>query len=667
MAIITNANGRLSVKNLTGDQLPDLPASRPGRKYWDLTVKAVILADPDLGPFLSDVAWDAATGSVTFSKTGSDGTDILAASTPWNGEDAAWRGELKKLQIALDKFLNRCKASSEWSDIVPDTTGFCLPDIGERDFYRRCALPDGSNRLVVIWGLRVGKGRKDVKFIVDNPPPVVTVPSPAPAPQPPQATQPKPVQPLAQDLTLTALKITRPSLDTSHFEAVPDVNGAVYSFVVADKTTGASMPQKVSIKGCAADVQLPPGAYSIQVRAFRGAQSSNILRQDFVIAAPKARGKFCFVPWLILLFLLVAVGAFFAIGYRFNVYKIPYVADYDTNKNGLLDKTEEPILVKEYDSNSDGKIDVGEGKQLEEDLKTGTVSSTPYSVKQDTNKDGKIDRTESQCVLADHDKDRNGMIDTQERKAIEDENKKLVAADKQHQDSPVPYLIIFDTDDNKALSDDERKEALKKYDEDNDGILNLHESKKAETDNKKTEEETTSAAQAQADTSNTNKMTSPAVNGSKTNSLPAKAKASSPSAKKTNGNPSDVPVLIVVMPDEKTAIDVTPTFDFVIDGNPKRVGESGEFNVTFKLMNPDLNAIYMLTNEGTELPFKEDRVTVPMKAGERQVTVLEKNGDRSCERSHLLEVSDKGFKTINIKEDKGGDVKLKELPPQLQR
>jgi Ca2+-binding EF-hand superfamily protein len=535
-------------------------------------------------------------------------------------------------------------------------------------------LPDGSSRLVVIWGLKVGKGRKDVKFIVDSTPPVVTVPPPAS--QPVKSQQETPLKNPAPTPTLTAVKITRPTPDTSHFEATPDVSGAVYSFVVT-KSTGASMPQKVSIKGCSADVQLPPGAYSLQVRAFVGVQSST-LRQDFVVEATKARGKFWFVPWLILLLLLIAVAAFFGQGYRIKVYKIPYVCEFDKDRNGELNPTETNELVKAYDANGNGRIDKGEGEKLEKDLNNGKVSSTPYSVKHDKNKDGIIDGLERQGVFLEYDKNKDGVIDAQERQAIEADNKKLVAADKLLQDNPVPVIIIFDTDGDKKLSDDERKEALKKYDDDKDGVLNPHEIKKAEMDSKKSKEDSNGGNTnnvSQADTSSTNKLPSAASNGgitnslsqadtSSTNKLPSAAsnggntnnvsKADTSSTNKTPSAASNGGITIIVPP---KIVDVTPKFDFAIYGKPERVGKSGEFNVTFKLKTFDRNATYTLKSDNTEMPFKEDRVTVPMKAGERKITVLEKKGDRSSEQSHSLEVSDKGFKEII--EDKGGDVKLK--------
>ena len=824
MAIITISNGRLSVKNLNGDQLPDLPSSRPGRKYWDLTVKSVILADPDLGPFLVDVTWDAATGSAMFTKSGPDGTDILAASTPWNGDEVAWRGELKKLKTALDKFLDRCKVSSEWRDIVPDTTGFCLPDISEREYYRRCVLPDGSRRLVVIWGLKVGEGRKDVKFIVDNPPQVVEETPPTPAPQPPPTTPPKSAQP---PLTLTDVKITRPSPDTSRFEAVPDIGGVVYSFVVTDKSKGAAVPQKVSIKGCIADVQLPAGAYSLQVRAFQGSLPSNTLQRDFVVATPKTRGKFWYVPWLILLLLLIAVGAFFALRNRPSDYTIPYVAEYDTNRNGQLEETEKARLIKDYDSNGDGKIDAVEGKRLDEDLKSGEVSSVPYSVKHDTNNDGKIDGIESPRVLAAYDRDENGVIDTEERKALEDENKKLVAADKQLKENSVPYLIIFDTDGDEKLSKAERDEALKQHDKDGDHVLNLYEIRIAEIDKKggikggSTSQESVDTAKTNATTpplttgdnttnivppvntlntntadngnppksaspmntskiggtpspavnggtpndvppagtSNTNKTTSSTTDGNATNIVPPvntlntntadngnQPKSASPvNASKIGGTPSpavnggtpngvppagtsntnkttsstaDGNATDVVQPADtsntntvdnvdngktpkgtrekrgvsrppvtagsdkqpsgasgehgKTPGDgewrgvvTVPTFDFVIEGEPKRnhvggklFGKHSKFDITFKLTGSDPEATYTLTlaDDGRKWPFEDDKVTVPMKAGERKVMVQEKKGDRSYEKSHLIKLSDKGIETIT--KDKGVDVKF---------
>lgn len=756
MAIITISNGRLSVKNLNGDQLPDLPSSRPGRKYWDLTVKSVILADPDLGPFLVDVTWDAATGSAMFTKSGPDGTDILAASTPWNGDEVAWRGELKKLKTALDKFLDRCKVSSEWRDIVPDTTGFCLPDISEREYYRRCVLPDGSRRLVVIWGLKVGKGRKDVKFIVDNPPQVVEETPPTPAPQPPPTTPPKSAQP---PLTLTDVKITRPSPDTSRFEAVPDIGGVVYSFVVTDKSKGAAVPQKVSIKGCIADVQLPAGAYSLQVRAFQGSLPSNTLQRDFVVATPKTRGKFWYVPWLILLLLLIAVGAFFALRNRPSDYTIPYVAEYDTNRNGQLEETEKARLIKDYDSNGDGKIDAVEGKRLDEDLKSGEVSSVPYSVKHDTNNDGKIDGIESPRVLAAYDRDENGVIDTEERKALEDENKKLVAADKQLKENSVPYLIIFDTDGDEKLSKAERDEALKQHDKDGDHVLNLYEIRIAEIDKKggikggSTSQESVDTAKTNATTPplttgdnttnivppvntlntntadngnppksaspmNTSKIggtPSPAVNGGTPNGVPP---AGTSNTNKTTSSTADGNATDVVQPADtsntntvdnvdngktpkgtrekrgvsrppvtagsdkqpsgasgehgKTPGDgewrgvvTVPTFDFVIEGEPKRnhvggklFGKHSKFDITFKLTGSDPEATYTLTlaDDGRKWPFEDDKVTVPMKAGERKVMVQEKKGDRSYEKSHLIKLSDKGIETIT--KDKGVDVKF---------
>ena len=533
----------------------------------------------------------------------------------------------------------------------------------------------------------------------------------------------------------------------------------VYSFVVTDKSKGAAVPQKVSIKGCIADVQLPAGAYSLQVRAFQGSLPSNTLQRDFVVATPKTRGKFWYVPWLILLLLLIAVGAFFALRNRPSDYTIPYVAEYDTNRNGQLEETEKARLIKDYDSNGDGKIDAVEGKRLDEDLKSGEVSSVPYSVKHDTNNDGKIDGIESPRVLAAYDRDENGVIDTEERKALEDENKKLVAADKQLKENSVPYLIIFDTDGDEKLSKAERDEALKQHDKDGDHVLNLYEIRIAEID-KKGGIKGGSTSQESVDTAKTNATTPPLTTGDNTTNIvppvntlntntadngnPPKSASpmntskigGTPSPAVNGGTPNDVPpagtsntnkttsstadgnATDVVQPADtsntntvdnvdngktpkgtrekrgvsrppvtagsdkqpsgasgehgKTPGDgewrgvvTVPTFDFVIEGEPKRnhvggklFGKHSKFDITFKLTGSDPEATYTLTlaDDGRKWPFEDDKVTVPMKAGERKVMVQEKKGDRSYEKSHLIKLSDKGIETIT--KDKGVDVKF---------
>ena len=598
MAIITTSNGKLSVKNLTSDQLPDLPASRPGRKYWDLTVKAVILADPDLGRFLADVAWDAAAGSVTFTKCGADCGDILAASTPWTGDDNAWREELKKLMQALDKFLGRCKSSSEWSDIVPDTTGFCLPDVGERDFYRRCVLPDGSSRLVVIWGLKVGKGRKDVKFIVDStPPPNTVTPS---APQPVKGQQATTASAPAPCPALTSVTITRPSPDTSHFEATPDVAGAVYSFVITT-STGASIPQKIVIKGCKADVQLPPGSYVLQVRAFVGAQSSNTLKQDFAVEVPKARGKYWFAPWLILLFLLIAVAAFFVLfpgikggngskkpGVKPN--DVPVQSGVTSNENASVTKETTIIVIPDVPSSVTNK----------------PLTVTPDVPPSDTNEppfkpDGKTNGVTAQPG------DKPGGKES-------DTNKPPVTSGvKTNGVTAQPGGKESDTNEPPFKPD---------------GKTNVV------TDQP--------GANPNGNASGTNEP--PIKPDVKTN-----VGADQPDAKH-NGNASGTN-------EPPDVIEITPKFDFCLDGEPRRIGESHEFKVSFKLQDDDKNATYTLLNGNTEVPFKKGCASVTMKDGKCEVTVQEKNGERFFVKSKILEVSDKGIETI--KTDKGAEVKLK--------